>query len=395
MSTLHIVASVLGYIGATLLFLQVVLGTRHVFSFFTDDTVLANKIHKYIGIYGTVLIFFHPLTEMMWQENSYLWFFLPRFSNETETHISFGRFALILLALLWVTSAIVRESIKWRPWKYVHLISFPIVFLVFVHTLELGSFFEDYLRVRVIWFIFFGLFIVSLLYRFLAWAAVTKNESRVLASRLQEESLLILTLALPSEMKLPRIGQHMYLQAKRFGSEHPFTVMDLDAEKREITFGMRTGGLFVNAAKEMSVGSVMYLDGPYGVFTKEGQNDEEKVIIAGGVGVTPFVRLARVHGKNATFLYANRKLSDALYHDELKTSVARYVDIVENYEGEKNGDVIVGRVDGALLQSILGNKLIALPYFICGSPMFISIMKKTLTDLGVKKENIFYEELGF
>lgn len=395
MSTLHIVASILGYIGATLLFLQVVLGTRHVFSFFTDDTVLANTVHKFIGIYGTLLVFSHPLFEMMWREDSLPWLFSPSFVTEEMTSISFGRFALYLLLLLWITSALVRENIKWRPWKYLHFIAYPIVFLVFIHITDIGTFFGEYLLIRVVWYSFFAIFILSALFRFLMWSGATKKKSTLLESKMQGESLLLSTFSFPEGMDIPKIGQHVYLQVKSFGSEHPFTVMDIDLEKRELRFGMRMGGPFVNGLKEIPLGSEIRVDGPYGVFTTEGQNEEEKVIIAGGVGVTPFVRLAREYGKNATFLYANRSTQDALYHEELKSWVSKYVDIVENDDGEQNENLLFGRVDASVLRTVLGEKVKTLPYFVCGSPTFIGIMKKMLMDLGVKKEKIFYEELGF
>jgi hypothetical protein len=64
MDTLLIIANLLGYLGLTLLFIQIVFGTRHIFKYFTTDTVLINKIHSYIGKYGMVFVFLHPIAEM-------------------------------------------------------------------------------------------------------------------------------------------------------------------------------------------------------------------------------------------------------------------------------------------------------------------------------------------
>jgi DMSO/TMAO reductase YedYZ heme-binding membrane subunit len=59
-----------------------------------------------------------------------LWIFTPSFITETEFHITLGRFALVLTLIVWITSAIVRSKIKWRPWKYIHLLSYPILFFL-------------------------------------------------------------------------------------------------------------------------------------------------------------------------------------------------------------------------------------------------------------------------
>jgi predicted ferric reductase len=394
MNLLQTFASVFGYFGAILLFFQVVfLGNRNIFSLVTEDTVFINKLHKQIGIYGTVLIFLHPLLEMKNMNMSFLWIFIPDFSLSYTTAVTYGRIAFLLLLVLWVTSALVRGKMKWRPWKYIHLVSYPLVVLVIFHVPSIGAYFEEYVWVRALWYVTTNIFFIATFLRILSWGGVMKRKAKVISKSMQGESILLLTLSLPEGMKIPKIGQHIYMQSRRFGSEHPFTVMDINEEKRELLFGMRTGGLFVEEVKTLSEGSVLYIDGPYGVFTKEAWNDNEKIVIAGGVGVTPFVRLAKEYGKNMTFLYANRSEGDAVRKEEIASEVLTYIDVIENGEAKQN--TYVGRITPELLTSVLGEKIKTTPLFVCGSPFFIALMKKTLMDLGSPKKNIYYEELGF
>ena len=40
-----------------------------------------------------------------------------------------GRFALLAILLIWLSSAIVRGAISYRPWKYLHYLAYPVLFL--------------------------------------------------------------------------------------------------------------------------------------------------------------------------------------------------------------------------------------------------------------------------
>ena len=392
MNNLLIVANIFGYVGLLLLYIQVVFGSRHIFKIFTQDTVKINKIHKYIGIYGTLFVFAHPLISMMNRLESFAWIFTPSFVTETERNINFGRFALILLLIVWITSAIVREKIKWRPWKYIHLLSYPILALSFVHIPQIGSFYEKYAFVRVTWGALFLGFAVSLLMRLLAWSALTKPKFEIIKKEMVGSDIVLMTLKPLGERVSSQIGQHFFLQAGRFKSEHPFTIVR--NHDGVLEFGIRKSGKFWEELLSKNVGGQIFLDGPYGRFTKEAQNNKPKVLISGGIGVTPFIDLVENFGENTIYINCNRKIEEAVERDLLKSKSGEYLDIVGEYAGNDTS-VKVGLISEDILKEKMGDNIKSLPVFICGSPMFISIVKNMLKNLGVSRENIFYEELGF
>src|SRR5690606_23602977 len=104
-------------------------------------------------------------------------------------------------------------------------------------------------------------------------------------------------------------------------------------------------GKFTNHLESIKVGDTIYVDGPYGVFTREAQNDQPKVIIAGGIGVTPFVELVDRFGNEKTYMfYANKMLEDAVNRDMFKEELGEnYKDVVSR-EKVKNEPVIEGRL---------------------------------------------------
>ena len=389
-------ANALGYVGLVLLFIQILIGSRHIFKYFTTDTVLINKIHKYLGIYGSLLAFAHPIEETVAYMSSWSWLFIINFSNNIESYISLGRIALYLMLAIWITSAIVREQIKWKPWKYVHLLSYPLFIFVLMHALYSGSWAKEFFLLRIALYILGLIFIGIIIRRLMSWMGFFKHKYMIKSMENVENEIIILTLTpcgdsnvVPTEyvcggIDIPKIGQHAYLQLNPFFSEHPFTVMEIGVGG-ELVFGIRNIGAFANNLHMKLQGEKILLDGPYGVFTREAQNAEPKVIISGGVGVTPFVRLVGEYGgENTWYMNCNRTQSIAIRRNYIMSHVGHYKDVD-------------GIIDAMTIQNFLS--LVPQPqllnYFVCGSPGFIFAVKKILTGLGVDKKRIYFEELGF
>lgn len=395
MSNLLITANVLGYFGLFLIWLQVVFGSRHIFKYFTKDTVFINKLHKQIGIWGTLLIFIHPVLEMVIRLSDWSWLFVPRFGNTVELFISLGRFALIGLLIIWFTSAIVREKIKWRPWKYIHLLSYPILFLAFVHAPYIGSFFEDYFYVQVVWFVFFLVAVFILFFRLFKWGSVGKMVYVLSKKEMVGENIMLVSFKPKNgNIVTANIGQHFYLQLGRFQSEHPFTIMEQDKTTGELTFGIRKLGKTFERLIDLGEGGEIFVDGPYGVFTREAWNNEDKIVISGGIGMTPFLDLVRNYGSSISYINCNRNINEAVKRDVLMTS-KKYIDVVDVYDGGGGENVRVGRISREIIQEVVGPNFLKEKYFLCGSPMFIFIVRDLVLSLGVNKEQIYFEELGF
>jgi predicted ferric reductase len=393
MTTLLIIANIAGYIGLALLYLQVVFGSRHIFKYFTKNTVLVNRWHGIIGKYSILVLFLHPLLSMMNRLQDLWWIIIPNWNIETEAHITYGRFALIAFALVWVTSALVREKIKWRPWKWIHLLAYPIVFLVFLHIRELGTFYEDFSIIRFLWAFLFFVLIASIVLRLLTWAGLGKQKYTLTDKKLVGTDIVLITLKPVGKPVTSIIGQHFFLQVGAFGSEHPFTV--IRNQDGTLSFGIRKLAKFWNRINDLQIGGIVNVDGPYGVFTKEAQNTNPKIIISAGIGVTPFIDLVDKYGKSSIYINCNRKIEEAVERDLLKSKTEKYFDIVNEYNGAPDDSIIVGQINEQMITNIIGTDHKTLPVFVCGSPGFIKAVKKMFVTLGTPKENVYYEELGF
>ncbi len=393
MNTLLIIANIFGYIGFIMLYIQVVLGSRHIFKLITRNTVKINKLHSTLGKYAILAVFLHPLLSMVNRLEDLTWIVTPNWNIPTEAAITLGRFALFIFLAVWVTSAIVRAKIKWHPWKKIHLLAYPLVFLIFPHISQIGTFYEDYVLVRVGLSVLWILLVISVVYRLVTWAGFGKQVYTLTEKRLVGTDIILITLTPKNKKVDSGIGQHFFLQAKRFGSEHPFTIIrNIDGT---LNFGIRKVAGFWNEINSKAVGDRVFVDGPYGVFTREAQNLQPKVLISAGIGVTPFINLVENFGQNSVYINCNRKIEEAVERDFIKSKVTKYIDVVNEYAEAPDKSIKVGVLSEQLLSEILKDKKPDTPVFVCGSPGFIGAVKKMANALGTPKGKIYYEELGF
>ena len=144
--------------------------------------------------------------------------------------------------------------------------------------------------------------------------------------------------------------------------------------------------------QDLSLGSKLHVDGPYGLFWL--RPAEKYLFVAGGTGIAPFrpmIQQALEEGKEVLLLYSMKTPSDFIYRNELeglknnpkfKMIVTITVDQFPKWEGER------GRIPTFL------DKYFKQGYgvYICGPPGMVENVEKKLVKLGQPKETIFVDK---
>ncbi len=183
------------------------------------------------------------------------------------------------------------------------------------------------------------------------------------------------------------------------GEEHPFSVLDFDKSTGQILITFKVFGKFTTKLAGTKTGEILLADGPYGNFTNETYDlgNSPRVFIAGGIGITPFVR--HILDKNAPethLFYANQTSQTASYRSTLKNSLGRrYVDIFSRQEvSHNNKNIESGHINKNMLEKYI-NQPQKYNYFICGPKEMINTTESSLKLLGVPSSQIHSEKFEF
>lgn len=385
-------ASVFGFIGIMLCLWEVILGARFITRLFGPDILWCNRIHQLVGIYGGVFIILHPLLETYAYGQSLFYSFLPSLATQFETTVTFGRIASLLFLIIWVTSAVVRGKITYRPWLYLHYLAYLMLPFVYLHIQTIGSVFVSNEWLRVVFNVMLIAGMVVAVIRIAYAAGLMQKKYRVVSVKRVGPTVLCELVPLGKHI-VPGAGQFCYMQLRAFGESHPFSVMDYDHDTGALIFGVKTFGKFSKKVFDLQVGATVFLDGPFGVFTAEGHNANPKVLIAGGIGITPLYHLVRRHGdRNTYLLHCNRTRAEAVGREMMHMTLGnRYTDILSD-ESCTEPDVCVGRLDEQVLRQRVPQEVWAnAEVFFCGNQGFYEATRKILIGMGVPKHRIHFE----
>ncbi|MDP3982739.1 MAG: ferredoxin reductase family protein [bacterium] len=389
-------ANISGLMGAVLILWQMVLGNRFLIRKLTPDYISSIKLHAFLGTFGFFFIMTHPILELLAYGEKISFLFLADFSTDFGVYVGLGRSALYLYLLIWLSSAVIRNKIPYRFWRYLHYLGYPVLFLVFIHALNIGTFLNVYPLLRYYWILLTIVYAVFVVYRLLQLFNYGKEAYSVISKKINASGITYYALRPKGKIILPKIGQFCFIKIGKNSESHPFTVMKSEDKSGNLILGIKTVGKFTNKLLKINIGQTMYIDGPYGIFTKEGHNNSPKIIIAGGIGATPFVRLVKDFGNSNTFMfYANRYLSDAIYREDFKKVLgSNYIDLVSREE--VNGEnMIKGRLTSEVIRKYIPDIVLhKANIFVCGSGEFMSNALKVLKNLGINRGRIYIEEFS-
>jgi ferredoxin-NADP reductase/predicted pyridoxine 5'-phosphate oxidase superfamily flavin-nucleotide-binding protein len=182
--------------------------------------------------------------------------------------------------------------------------------------------------------------------------------------------------------------------------------------KREMSLdGSVPDGLVSNFSHDqLAIGDTIVAKAPSGAFTFDASEQRPAVLLAGGVGITPMVSMARhalIEGlrtrspRSTTLICAATNGEQRAFFHELEEleaqsngAIRSFWALTEPSKAMKPGRDYHhhGRISASLLQAVL--PLDDYEFYLCGPAPFMQSMYNMLRELGINDARIFAEEFG-
>ncbi|MGE4297747.1 MAG: FAD/NAD-binding family oxidoreductase [Desulfovibrionaceae bacterium] len=206
-----------------------------------------------------------------------------------------------------------------------------------------------------------------------------------------------------------RPGQFATIRVKTgdaWSAPHPFTI-SCDPDQDQVQFTIKKAGRFTSGLRDLKPGAEIMCQGPFGVFCKDIDTRENIVMIAGGVGITPFLSVLRFFRKNKThnrvlLFWSNKTVADAFARDELR-EMTRELDLTvvhvisrEEPPTDSGGERIFfekGRFDRNMLER--HGAAPSASFYLCGPPAMQDAVLETLNSCGIDAGNVQREAFKF
>jgi ferredoxin-NADP reductase len=205
-------------------------------------------------------------------------------------------------------------------------------------------------------------------------------------------------------------GQYAAISFKRGLRPSParcFSIVSSPNDTKRLQFAIRVGGRFTSAVARLRPGDEVRVQGPFGDFVVDEGYDKRVVLLAGGIGITPFISTLRYMAETrsslpVTLLYACRSQDDIPFLEELLT-LARTNPRLQVLFFVKDGRrkarmagprLVAGKIDDEWIEHITDDEYQDSTYFLCGPKGFMKGLGRSLAKQGVPPHRIITESFA-
>jgi predicted ferric reductase len=321
------------------------------------------------------------------------WVFLKNYPDMLAATVGFG-----LLVTAGVTSfRFARRHMKYETWWVIHFYIYLALMLAFVHQIQTGVMFLGHPLVRIFWIGLWagGAAVVIASRILLPIARNFKHQLRVAAVQEEAPGVYSLTISGRRLSTLNVAGgqffQWRFLQKNLWWHPHPYSLSALPRPPY-LRVTIKALGDQSSAVARLTPGTRVFVEGPYGAFTRHVRRSEKVALIGAGVGITPLRALLEDLPMNVrvTAVVRASKVEDLVHHEEMQT-------LVDQHQGRLH-EIIGSRKETPLDANVL-RRLIPdvaqCDVYLCGPSGFTDQIAAALSRLSVNPDRIHIEEFAF
>jgi predicted ferric reductase len=391
-TTLTSLGQLTGLVGMAMFALTLILSSR--LKFLENYFGGLNKVyiaHHIFGSIAFILLLFHPLILAgkfaQVSKKSVVLFLLPA----SNWSINFGIIALFLMVISLVLTFFIK--LPYQIWKFSHKFLGLAFFFAALHSFFIPSDISRNPILRIYMLALVGMGMIAFIYRailakfFAKYFEYSVEEVKILAENVVE---IIMS---PKGKRINFTpGQFVFVSFvdNNISAEsHPFSISSGVSEKN-LRLTIKSLGDYTSQLRNLRPGALAKIEGPFGKFSYQNVENKNQIWIAGGIGVTPFLSMARSL-ENAEYkidlYYCVNNEKEAIFFEELlKISQQNPNFRIISFYAEKQGFI-----KAEFIQKISGD-LNSKEIFLCGPPAMMKSLKEQFLKLKVSRKNIHSEE---
>lgn len=398
-----------GFVGLSLMGLQFVLAARwaRVSAPIGIDVVL--QFHREITYLAFFLIIAHPLILFVWDSR-----FVGLLNPVTAPWRARYAVLSVVLLIVLVVTAIWRQRLRipYQRWQALHsVLAVAIVVLALLHVLGI-AYYVDQPWERALWVVYSAVFIwIGVWVRIIKPLQRWRRRWRVVDVSPDGGSSTKVTLepidpsAYGPDGFTFEPGQFAWIHTGHSPfalAYHPFSFSSSADSPGRVSFTIKAYGEFTSSVSSLQVGHTVYLDGPWGHFSLDGDTATPGfVFLAGGIGITPMLSmldtLADRGDRRPCWLFlGNRSPEDITGAEELEQLNERLNLVVVHALGRAPDGFVahIGRIDRDLLDDVLPTERNTLEYFLCGPEPMMDGVESALAELAIPSERVHSERFA-
>lgn len=390
------IGQALGLMGSVLLSINIILSGR--FKFLESLFAGLNQIyivHHFIGAIVLILLLYHPVfVALFYLKISIVAAIKILFSGPSNIPVFLGLLSLLVMIFALIFTFFIK--LPYQIWKITHKFLGVSLLLASIHIFLIPSTVSKDLVLRFYILGLSALGLLAYLYRVLLFKFLVKrfNYPVESAKPIHPEVTEVILKPKDKEMKY-QPGQFVFVDFSSLGipkEVHPFSLTS-SPESKNLSLAIKSSGDYTEAVKLLKTGALAQIEGPFGHFTYTRYENKRQIWVAGGIGITPFLSMARSLKPGTTYkidlYYQVGVPEEAVYLDELKQISEK----VPSFKIIPHFSKTQERLSAEIISKTSTDYLSA-DIFLCGPPPMMASLRLQFRKIGIKNSHIHSEEFS-